>query len=175
MNKRHSHHIDPDNAKTKEDFRLYTNYTMLCLLQNNLQASNKKMLTYPVRADFKESVSFCTIYRGGISVSVLITHEVMYFLKMSLASKWCLMSVKTDMSQAYDRLEWNFVGMVLKRLDFHWKWINWIMQCVRTASFSFLVIWSAKEMVIPSREIIQGDPFSFYLFIFYSEALWGYA
>lgn len=40
-----------------------------------------------------------------ISDNVLITHEVLHFLKSSAARKHCAMAVKTDMSKAYDRLE----------------------------------------------------------------------
>lgn len=41
----------------------------------------------------------------AISVNVLITHEVLYFLQNSKAEKRCSMAVKMDMSKAYGRLE----------------------------------------------------------------------
>ena len=40
-----------------------------------------------------------------ISDNVLITHEVLHYLKTSGAKKNCSMAVKTDISKAYDRLE----------------------------------------------------------------------
>lgn len=42
------------------------------------------------------------------------------------------MAVKTDMSKAYDRIEWSFVEEVLERFGFHSKWIRWIMECLTT-------------------------------------------
>ena len=44
------------------------------------------------------------ISERAISDNVLITHEVLHYLKTSGAEKKCLMSVKTDMSKIYDRL-----------------------------------------------------------------------
>lgn len=42
--------------------------------------------------------------------NVLITHEVLQYLKTSQAKKRCTMAVKTNMSKAYDRVEWNFLA-----------------------------------------------------------------
>lgn len=41
----------------------------------------------------------------AITDNVLITHELLHFLKSSKAEKNCTMAVKTDMSKAYDRIE----------------------------------------------------------------------
>ena len=38
------------------------------------------------------------------------------------------MAVKTDMSKAYDRLEWSFIRLVFERLGFDPVWTKWIMQ-----------------------------------------------
>lgn len=48
----------------------------------------------------------------AISDNVLITHEVLHYLKSSDAEKHCSMAVKTDISKAYDRLEWPFIRQV---------------------------------------------------------------
>lgn len=48
-----------------------------------------------------------TAFISGMAIAdnVLITHEVLHFLKTSKAEKNCTMAVKTNMSKRYDRIE----------------------------------------------------------------------
>lgn len=49
------------------------------------------------------------------------------------------MAVKTDISKAYDRLEWPFIRQVFETLGFADIWTDWILQCISTVSYSFLI------------------------------------
>jgi len=81
------------------------------------------------------------------------------------------MAVKTDMSKAYDRIEWSFVKEVLGMLGFDARWISWIMSCKESVSYSFLINGTPQGSIRPSRGLKQGDPLSLYVFILCTEVL----
>ncbi|XP_026384294.1 uncharacterized protein LOC113279857 [Papaver somniferum] len=49
------------------------------------------------------------------------------------------MAIKLDMSKSFDRIEWNFLDVVLKKLGFHKDWCRMIYECVSTVSASVLL------------------------------------
>ncbi|XP_018474082.1 uncharacterized protein LOC108845359 [Raphanus sativus] len=109
----------------------------------------------------------------AISDNVLLTHETLNYLKTSNAEKNCFMAVKTDMSKAYDRVEWEFINLVFKKLGFHDKFTHMILQCITTVTYSFLINDEVYGNVKPYRGIRQGDPLSPYIFILCGEVLSG--
>lgn len=80
-------------------------------------------------------------------------------------------ALKLDMSKAYDRVEWPYLASTMARLGFRKRWIDLIMKCVTTVSFSVLFNGERLEEFKPSRRIRQGDPISPYLFLLCAEDL----
>ena len=58
----------------------------------------------------------------------------------------------------------------MHKLGFLEKWIDRVMSCVTTSSFSILIKGKPYGNMLPSRGIRQGDPISPYLFLLCAES-----
>jgi hypothetical protein len=52
--------------------------------------------------------------------------------------------VKIDLSKAYERVNWLFIHLLLTHLGFEVPFINWVMGCISSTSFVFLINGSAS-------------------------------
>ena len=74
-----------------------------------------------------------------ITDNVLLAYEMVHFLNSRRKGGKELAAVKLDMSKAYDRVEWPFLVMMMKKLGFEERWIQLIMKCVTTVSYRIKV------------------------------------
>ena len=95
-----------------------------------------------------------------ITDNVLMAYEVLHSMHSRKKGKIGSLALKLDISKAYDSVEWNFLEGMMIKLGFLDIWIQWVMGCVTTPSFSILINQKEYGNIRPTRGIRQGDPLS---------------
>ncbi|XP_074325881.1 uncharacterized protein LOC141663935 [Apium graveolens] len=103
--------------------------------------------------------------------NALITFEINHFIKRKTQGLNGVAGFKIDVSKAYDRLKWRFIEQMMHKFGFHQLWVDRVMVCIRTVSYSFLHNGEVFGEVKPQRGIRQGEPISPYLYILCAEGL----
>ena len=137
------------NLEKMSDFRPISLCNMIYKIMSKVLANRlKQVLPYIV------SPTQSTFVPGRLIIdNVLVAYETLHTMHARKKGKKWTLALKLDVSKAYGRVEWQFLQGIMEKMGFPALWIERVMSCVTTPTFSILVNGKPYGMIHPSRGI----------------------
>lgn len=152
------------NPQDMKQFRPISLYNVIYKLCSKVLANRLRLFLDDIISD--EQSAF--VPGRLISDNVLSAYECIHYLKRKKGKNGAC-AIKLDMAKAYDCVEWRYLEGMMTKLGMHTTFIQRVMRCVSSVSFSVRVNGVLSNRFRPTRGIRQGDPISPYLFLLCAE------
>ena len=128
-----------------KQFRVISLYNVSYKIITKVLANQLKIVLPSIILDSQSAF----VWNRHISNNVLIVYELVHALKSRRSGREGYLAMKLDMSKAYNRIEWAFLEVMMRKIRLREGWINRIRQCVSTVSFSILLNGVLGEIFNP--------------------------
>lgn len=94
-----------------------------------------------------------------ISDNVLVAFKILHYVKCKRRGKNEEVTLKMDISKAYDNVTWTYLENVMLRVCFAQRWVGTVMLCVCTVRYS-IAIYNSFDLVpfVLNVVYIKGIP-----------------
>lgn len=147
-----------ENATAVKDFRPIACCTVIYKVISKVLAN--RLQTVLDSIIFESQSAFVT--SRVIFDNILLSHELIKGYQRKHISPRC--TVKVDIQNTYDSVEWPFIKQMLDELGFPYRFTNLIMICLTSVSYTISVNRELVEPFKARKDIRQGDPIFPYLF-----------
>ena len=121
-----------DNPRTFADLRPISLYNLIYKLITKIISNKLKFILSRVIS----IEQFGLLKNRRIQEPIRITREILHTIK---TKKMEALVVKLELIKAFDRVNWNFLRLILLQIGLPSEAVNWIMGCVSSTNFSILI------------------------------------
>ena len=150
------------------EYRPISLYNVLCKIFSKVMENRLKKVLPSIITEHQSTFTKSRL----IFNNILVAFETLHSMQKHKEND-DYMTIKLDISKASNMVKWSYLEVVMRKMCFGEQWIELMMVCVKTVTYSILVNREPKGLITPTRGIHQGDPLSSFLFLLCIEGLHG--